>query len=48
MPRQQEAITRAEQLDKWQAENDRVGGNPSTGVYRLVQQIKAVRATRAL
>lgn len=44
MPRQQEAITRAAQLDKWQAECDNSGANPSTGVYRLVQEIKAVRA----
>ena len=47
MPRQQEAITRAVQLDKWQAERDNAGGNPSTGVYQLVQRIKAAREPSA-
>jgi hypothetical protein len=43
MPLLQEAIARAIQLDKWQESRDNAGGNPSTGVYQLVQQIKAVR-----
>jgi hypothetical protein len=42
-PRQEEALARASQLDEWQATRGKVGANPSTGVHRLVRQIKAVR-----
>jgi hypothetical protein len=42
-PHQQEATARAIYLDNRQESNGNPGGNPSTGVYRLVQQIKAVR-----
>jgi hypothetical protein len=39
-PHQAEAAQRAIQLENWQETRDNVGGNPSTGVYRLVQQIQ--------
>ena len=39
MPLRDAAIERAIQLDNWHATRDTVGGNPSTGVYRLIQQI---------
>jgi hypothetical protein len=41
MPLLSKAIDRAIQLDRWQASRDNTGGNPSTGVYRLIQQIQA-------
>jgi hypothetical protein len=42
-PRQEEALARAAQLDAWQATRGNAGENPSTGVHRLVLQIKAAR-----
>jgi hypothetical protein len=39
MPLRDAAIERDIQLDNWHATRDTVGGNPSTGVYRLIQQI---------
>ena len=42
-PRQEEALTRAAQLDAWQATRGNAGENPSTGVHRLVRQVRAVR-----
>jgi hypothetical protein len=39
VPHHQEAVGRAVALDKWQQEQDRPGGNPSTGVHRLTEQI---------
>ncbi|MGP8244517.1 MAG: RloB family protein [Bryobacteraceae bacterium] len=39
MPSQARAIERAIQLENWQASRGKTGGNPSTGVYRLIQQI---------
>ena len=41
-PRQEEAITRAARLDDWQSTRGNAGDTPSTGVYRLVRQVKAV------
>jgi len=41
MPLQSKAIDRAIQLENWQASRGNAGGNPSTGVYRLIQQIHA-------
>jgi hypothetical protein len=40
MQRQGGAIERAIQLEKWQALRGKAGGNPSTGVHRLIQQIR--------
>jgi hypothetical protein len=40
-PHQAGAIERAIALDKWQAGRNNAGGNPSTGVHRLIQQIQA-------
>ncbi|HTX37556.1 MAG TPA: RloB family protein [Bryobacteraceae bacterium] len=40
-PYQGEAINRATQLEKRQASRRNEGGNPSTGVHRLIQQIQA-------
>jgi hypothetical protein len=45
MTQQDSAIARAVQLDKWQESRGKIGGNPSTGVYRLVQAIRAVRGS---
>jgi hypothetical protein len=42
MPRQDEATERAIQLENWQESRDNAGGNPSTGVYRLIQQIHTI------
>ena len=39
IPRLNEATERAIQLENWQASRDNAAGNPSTGVYRLIQQI---------
>lgn len=38
-PHHHEAVDRAKALDEWQQEQDRAGGNPSTGVYRLTERI---------
>lgn len=38
-PHNEEAVARAEALDKWQEEQGRVGENPSTAVYRLTTRI---------
>ena len=35
-----EADARAEELDAWQATRSNTGGNPTTGVYRLVRRIR--------
>lgn len=40
-PLQTGAIERAIKLDKWQTARNSAGGNPSTGVHRLIQQIQA-------
>jgi hypothetical protein len=37
------AVDHAKELDRWQATRDNAGGNPSTGVYVLVEKIKAFR-----
>ena len=39
-PNQVKAVERAIQLENWQESRDNAGGNPSTGVYRLIQQIQ--------
>jgi len=36
-----DALRRARDLDQWQTSRDCEGANPSTGVYRLMEQIKA-------
>ena len=36
-----EALRRAKDLDAWQKSRACDGGNPSTGVYRLMEQIKS-------
>ena len=38
-PRLQEAVRRGVWLDRWQEEQGRPGGNPSTGVHRLTERI---------
>ena len=38
-PHQVEATERAIQLENWQESRENAGGNPSTGVHRLIQQI---------
>jgi hypothetical protein len=38
-PHYREAVGRAAALDVWQQEQERPGGNPSTGVYRLTERI---------
>jgi hypothetical protein len=38
-PHHQEAVDRAVALDIWQQEQQRPGGNPSTGVYQLTERI---------
>jgi hypothetical protein len=38
-PHHQEAVDRAVALDTWQQEQERPGGNPSTGVHRLTERI---------
>jgi hypothetical protein len=43
MPRYAEALGRAVGLDKWQESRDKAGGNPSTGVYKLVEKIRSFR-----
>ena len=35
-----DAVRRAQSLAQWQEERDNPGGNPSTDVYRLVEQIR--------
>jgi hypothetical protein len=40
-PRYQSAVARASQLNKWQVEQGRKGGNPSTDVYLLTEEIRA-------
>jgi hypothetical protein len=40
MPGQGSAIERAIQLENWHATRGTTGDNPSTGVFRLIQQIK--------
>jgi hypothetical protein len=40
-PYQTEAIERATKLEKRQAARNNSGGNPSTGIHRLIQQIQA-------
>jgi hypothetical protein len=40
-PHQTEAIERAAQLATWQESRENAGGNPSTGVHRLIQEIQA-------
>jgi hypothetical protein len=40
MPRRGTAVERAIQLDNWHATCGTAGDNPSTGVYRLIQQIE--------
>jgi hypothetical protein len=40
-PHQTEAMERAIHLENWQETRGNAGGNPSTGVYRLIQQIQA-------
>jgi hypothetical protein len=40
-PHQAEATERAIKLENWQASRDNAGGNPSTGVHRLIQRIQA-------
>lgn len=40
-PDQPKAAERANQLENWQASRNNAGGNPSTGVHRLIQQIQA-------
>jgi hypothetical protein len=40
-PHQAGAIERAILLENWQASRENAGGNPSTGVHRLIQQIQA-------
>jgi len=40
-PHQDGAIQRAMQLENWQESRGNAGENPSTGVYRLIQQIQA-------
>lgn len=40
MPSQSIAIERAIKLEAWQVSRLNPGGNPSTGVYRLIQQIR--------
>lgn len=37
------ALDRATKLDQWQVDRDKAGGNPSTGVYVLVEKIKSLR-----
>ena len=39
-PHQVEATERAIQLENWQESRENAGGNPSTGVHRLIQQIQ--------
>lgn len=40
-PHQTAAMDRAARLETWQESRHNAGGNPSTGVYRLIQQIQA-------
>jgi hypothetical protein len=40
-PHQAGAIGRATQLERWQESRGNAGGNPSTGVHRLIQAIQA-------
>jgi hypothetical protein len=42
-PRIEEAIRRAEELEKMHADRGTAGENPSTGVYRLVRSIRSRR-----
>jgi hypothetical protein len=39
-PHQTGATEKAARLENWQESRDNSGGNPSTGVYRLIQQIQ--------
>jgi hypothetical protein len=45
-PRYDDAVSRARDLDAWQASRDREGANPSTGVYRLTERIKELGRPR--
>ena len=38
-----DAMGRARELDKWQSSRGCEGANPSTGVYRLMEQIRSLR-----
>jgi hypothetical protein len=38
-PHHQEAVARAEALEIWQEQQNRPGGNPSTGIHRLTTRI---------
>jgi hypothetical protein len=40
-PHQNRAIQRAQQLETCQESRENAGGNPSTGVFRLIQEIQA-------
>jgi len=39
-PLYEQAVKRAAALEKWQSENDRAGGNPSTKVHHLTERIR--------
>jgi hypothetical protein len=41
LTQQAKAMERAVRLDNWQLSRSNTGGNPSTGVHRLIQQIQA-------
>ncbi len=43
-----DAISRAEQLEKWQAERGCSGDNPSTTVHRLVKRIRSMSKSERL
>ncbi len=40
IPHQSQAIERAFQLERWQLSRLNAGGNPSTGVHRVIEQIQ--------
>jgi hypothetical protein len=46
--RYDDAVARASALEKWQREQDRVGGNPSTGVHRLTERLRELGRAKLL